>query len=133
MYILHRYTQLIWIKTTSGHILRLPCLEYGNFSIIKTGFKLNGHVLTTLHFIGEDECEHQCIDHRLCKSVSFNIDVCELNSKSTEDPFDSARLSNAAGWTYKSTDYKEKNVSLLTQYENTTLKSVEIILLSLCV
>ena len=106
----------MWIKATFGHILRLPCLEYGNFTIVKKGFKLNGHVLKTLHFVGEDVCEDQCIEHRLCKSVNFNSDICELNRRSTEDPFDSVRLSNLADWTYKSTDYKERNVSLSAPY-----------------
>ena len=99
------------IQTTFGHILRLSCLQFANFSIVKTGFKLNRSVITTFNYFDEDECENECIKHRLCKSINFKTNICELNNKSTEDPFDNVQLSNVTGWTYKSTDYKETNVS----------------------
>lgn len=121
----------MWIQTTFGHILRLPCLEFANFSIVKTGLKLNGSVLTTLNYASEDECENECIDHRLCKSINFKSNICELSSKSTEDHFDNVQLSNVNGWTYKSTDYKEPNVSLSTHYENATPMSVDSALMNL--
>ena len=121
----------MWIQTTFGHILRLPCLEFANFSIVKTGLKLKGSVLTTLNYASEDECDNQCINHRLCKSINFKSNICELNSKSTDDHFDNVQLSNVTGWTYKSTDYKETNVSSLLHYENTTIKSVGIELMEL--
>ena len=35
----------------------------------------------------------------------------ELNSKTSEDPFYGVQLSGVAGWTFKSTDYKQLNVS----------------------
>ena len=104
------------IQTTFGHILRLPCLQFANFSIVKTGFKLNHSVITTFNYFDEDECENECIKHRLCKSINFKTNICELNSKSTEDPFDNVQLSNVTGWTYKSTDYNERNVSSSTYY-----------------
>ena len=103
--------QLGWLKITHGHILRLPCLEFGNFSIAKADYKQNGTVLAAFAHLSESECEDHCIKHRQCKSVNVNNDTCELNSKSSEDPFDGIKLSKVAGWTYKSTDYMEINVS----------------------
>ena len=119
------------MQTTFGHILRLPCLQFANFSIVKTGFKLNRSVITTFNYFDEDECENECIKHRLCKSINFKTNICELNSKSTEDPFDNVQLSNITGWTYKSTDYKETNVSSFPYYENNTLKHLDSALISL--
>ena len=119
------------IQTTFGHILRLPCLQFANFSIVKTGFKLNRSVITTFNYFDEDECENECIKHRLCKSINFKTNICELNNKSTEDPFDNVQLSNVTGWTYKSTDYKETNVSSFPYYENNTLKHFDSALISL--
>ena len=87
-------------------------MTFGNFSISKPGHKQVGYVLTNLTTFGEDECENECINHRLCKSINFNNHTCELNSKSTEDPFDNVQLSRVTGWTYKSTNYKEINVSI---------------------
>ena len=97
-----------------GHILRLPCLTYGNFSIVKTDHKLSGHVLETFKNLSADECEDECLEHRLCKSINTKNATgvnCELNSKSTEDPFDNAMISTIIGWTYKTTNNNAKNVS----------------------
>ena len=99
-----------WLHIAYGHILRLPCLEFGNFSIVKADFRQNGTVLAAFANLSESECEDHCVKNWLCKSININNDTCELNSKSSEDPFDGGELSKEAGWTYKSTDYKELNV-----------------------
>ena len=108
-----RYVQLIRIHTTYGHILRLNCLTFGNFSIVKIGYKQSDHILRTFNYLSEDECENQCKMYSLCKSINFKNNICELNRKSTEDPFDNAQLTQATGWAYKSTDYTETNVGSL--------------------
>ena len=103
------------IHKTCGHILRLPCLKFGNFSVVKTEQKLSGHVLETFHGVSAEECEDECIEHRLCKSINTKNTTganCELNSKSTEDPFDNVMLNALAGWVYRATDFKEKNVRI---------------------
>ena len=74
-------------------------------------------MLETFNHLSEDECEDKCLNHRLCKSIntkSSNGINCELNSKSTEDPFDDAIATESTGWTYRTTDYKARNVSEVT-------------------
>ena len=64
-----------------------------------------------------DECENQCIKNRPCNSVNTRNSVganCELNSKSTEDYFDNVMLSGAAGWVYRTTNYTDRNVSIIS-------------------
>jgi len=108
-------SQLSWLHTAVGHILRLPCLEFGNFSIVKADFRQNGSVLAAFAHLSENECEDHCIKHRQCKSVNVNNDTCELNSKTSEDPFEGVQLSEATGWTFKSTDFEEVNIGYYCQ------------------
>ena len=103
-----------FIQHIHAHILRLPCLTYGKFSIAKSEYRLNSNTLETFSDLSVDECEDKCIEHRLCKSINARNSTgvnCELNSKSTEDAFDGAVLTASTGWTYKTTDFKARNVS----------------------
>ena len=100
-------------QAANAYILRLPCLSYANFSIAKGNHTLTGDVLMTLHDVSEEDCENECKQHRLCKSINTrntNGENCQLISKSVEDPFDNAVLSSKVGWTYKTTDHKARNV-----------------------
>ena len=81
---------------------------------MKNETKLTSNVLQTFNDLSEDECEDKCINHRLCKSFNAkntNGVNCEINSKSTEDPFDDVISTESTGWTYKTTDYQARNVS----------------------
>ena len=87
---------------------------HGKFSISKSEYRLTSNTLETLSDLSVDECEDKCIEHRLCKSINARNATginCELNSKSTEDAFDGAVLTASTGWTYKTTDFKARNVS----------------------
>ena len=104
----------LFIQQLHAHILRLPCLTYGNFSIVANESRLTSNVLETFNDLSEDECEENCLNHRLCKSINMKTSTgvnCELNSKSTEDPFDDVISTESPGWTYKTTDFNAKNVS----------------------
>jgi len=104
---------IFFIQCIHSHILRLPCLTYGNFSIVKSESRLTSNVLETFNDLSEDECEDKCLNHRLCKSINTknsNGVNCELNSKSTEDPFDDVKSTESTGWTYKTTDYNARNI-----------------------
>ena len=80
---------------------------------MKGDHALTGDVLMKLHDIGEEDCENECKQHRLCKSIntrSASGENCQLISKSTGDPIDDVKLSSFVGWTYKTTDYSARNV-----------------------
>ena len=81
--------------------------------------RLISNVLETFNDLSEDECEDKCLNHRLCKSINMKNSTgvnCELNSKSAVDPFDDVILTKSIGWTYKTTDYKARNVSMQVFY-----------------
>ena len=114
-FILHKYFDAfsLFSHVADAYIMRLPCLTYANFSIVKPGHILSEDVLETYNDLIEEECEAKCIEHRLCKSINTKSSTgenCQLSSKSTEDPFDNAKLSASAEWTYKTTDHKARNV-----------------------
>ena len=118
MILIHFYDRHIlhssfFIQHIHAHILRLPCLMHGNFNISKREYRLTSNTLETFSDLSVDECEDKCIEHRLCKSINTKNSTgvnCELNSKSTEDAFDSVVLTASTGWTYKTTDFKARNV-----------------------
>ena len=60
------------------------------------------------------ECETACIHKQACKSVNTKHLKCTLVSKSSENPFDNVTLTSEADWTYRTTDYNEMNVSILS-------------------
>ena len=112
--------RLMLIGTAYSNILRLPCIAYGNFSVIKDGQKLTGHVLETFHSLEVAECENRCEANEKCKSINTKNTTginCELNSRSTSDPRDNNLvLTQSTGWTYRSTDYLTKNVTKTSNY-----------------
>ena len=58
------------------------------------------------------ECEKECIQRQACKSINTKPLKCKLVSKSIENPFDNVKLTAKADWTYRTTDYSERNVSV---------------------
>lgn len=106
----------IWLTTLSinGNILRTPCAQYGNFSIIRQGFILAGSTLQTFENLIIQACEFECILRQNCRSINTKSGSgvnCQLVSKSIDFPFDEATLSPQPGWSYRTTNYSEKNVS----------------------
>ena len=88
-------------------------MTYANFSIVKANHANIFDVLETLSNLSDVECEDECKKHRSCKSINTRNSTgknCQLISKSTEDPFDNGILSSVIGWSYKTTDYKARNV-----------------------
>ena len=102
-----------WLTCNSnGHILRTPCQDYGNFSIIITGYALAGHTIVTLEGLTVKECETACIQKQACRSINTKDLKCKLVSKSTENQFDDVKLTAKPNWTYRTTAYNEINVSI---------------------
>eukprot|EP00795_Rhopilema_esculentum_P000503 gene503-10183_t len=102
-----------------GYILRLPCKTYGNFSVEKQGFMLNGHVLMSLEVWTVRECEQHCLRHPGCSSINWKIPAsgfanCQINDKSAENSYDNVMLSPSSEWTYKTTNYTERNKDFVT-------------------
>ena len=60
------------------------------------------------------ECELACIQKQACQSINTKSLKCNLISKSTENPFDNVKLTAKPEWTYRTTDYREQNVSIET-------------------
>eukprot|EP00112_Aurelia_sp_Birch-Aquarium-sp1_P004537 Seg1515.2 transcript_id=Seg1515.2/GoldUCD/mRNA.D3Y31 product=Ryncolin-4 protein_id=Seg1515.2/GoldUCD/D3Y31 len=105
-----------WLtRNSNGHILRTPCQDYGNFSVIKPGHALAGQPLMLLEGLTVKECETACIHKQACKSINTKPLKCELVRKSTENPFDNVELTAKAEWTYRTTDYNEMNIGKLCQ------------------
>ena len=101
-------------NAVNGYILRLPCLTYANFSIVRPDHALSVDVLETYNDLSEDECENKCEMHPSCKSINTRNSTgenCQLIGKSTEDQFDNMKLSGISGWKYKTTDHKTRNAS----------------------
>lgn len=92
-------------------ILRLPCLDYADFTIVHEHKFLKGSIIATHHGVTDISCMIKCVENQKCRS--YNIDrasgECQLNSKVFGDA-DSV-LSDGNGWLYKSTDYNETLVS----------------------
>ena len=115
LYDCHVINSSFFIQHIHAHILRLPCVMHGNFSIAKSGNRLTLNALEKFSDLSVGECEDKCIEHRLCKSINTKNSTgvnCELNSKSTEDAFDSSVLTASTGWTYKTTNFEARNVSV---------------------
>eukprot|EP00795_Rhopilema_esculentum_P000509 gene509-10188_t len=109
-----RFLLLLWLHVSLGYILRLPCKTYGNFSVEKSGFMLDGHVLASLEVSTVELCEQHCLYHQSCSSINWKTPAsgsanCQINEKSTENSDDNVRLSPSSEWTYKTTDYRNRN------------------------
>eukprot|EP00112_Aurelia_sp_Birch-Aquarium-sp1_P004636 Seg1525.8 transcript_id=Seg1525.8/GoldUCD/mRNA.D3Y31 product=Tenascin-R protein_id=Seg1525.8/GoldUCD/D3Y31 len=108
-------------STINAEILRLPCKNFANFSIIKPNAALQGSVIATLLFKSERECRFDCMLNSQCKSINREEQgdqTCELNNKTTEDRQDSATLVSKPGWTFQSTDYSYRLIGQRCQQEN---------------
>eukprot|EP00795_Rhopilema_esculentum_P000511 gene511-10191_t len=114
---------LLWLHVSLGYILRLPCKTHGNFSVEKLGFMLTGHVLASLEVSTVDLCEQHCLYHQSCSSINWKTPTsgsanCQINEKSTENSDDNVKLSPSSEWTYKTTDYRNRNVGELCRGRN---------------
>ena len=103
----------ITVFNSEGYIIRLPCLKYGNFSIIRNNTALKGWNIATLYGVDETSCKEECLHDERCKSININEEemMCQLNGKVAEDVEDGVELVRMKGWIYKSTDYKSNMVS----------------------
>ena len=92
-------------------ILRLPCLDHADFTVVHEHKFLKGGVIATHHGVTDISRMIKCVEHQECRS--YNIDrasgECQLNSKVVGDA--ESMLSDGNGWLYKSTDYSETLVS----------------------
>ena len=92
-------------------ILRLPCLDHADFTVVHEHKFLKGSVIAIHRGVTDISCMIKCVEHQKCKS--YNIDrasgECQLNSKVVGDA--DSMLSDGNGWIYKSTDYNETLVS----------------------
>ena len=113
----HSHFSLItwfYCRDVHGYILRLPCYSFGNFSIVRENFELYGRVVKTFEGLLVQECMFECIRHPHCRSITTTDSAgvkCKLHDKSAEDPDDNRIMSPSSGWTYRTTDPREENVS----------------------
>ena len=93
-----------------GHILRLSCTEYANFSMITKDYALQEPLIRTLNNTEVAKCQSKCVNQFGCKSINTEeggSKRCELLAASAEDVKDGLpQLSARPGWTYRTTDYK---------------------------
>ena len=112
------YSRILALSTnvfnSKGHIIRLPCLKFANFSIIKNNTELLGSTVATLYGVDETSCKAECLHNERCKSININKEemICQINGKVAEDLHDGIELVTTEGWTYKSTDYQSNLVSI---------------------
>ena len=95
-------------------ILRLQCKSESAFDVNVTNSVLQGSLLTKRTVSEVQECFDMCTLHPQCKSVNYQdeaIDNCELNSR-IKDYWFKAHFLAKPGWTYYTTNYSLKNVSL---------------------
>ncbi|XP_065062224.1 ficolin-2-like isoform X2 [Rhopilema esculentum] len=105
-------------QNVQGHILRLPCVTFAQFSRIMENFQLYGEVIETFEDLHPNECKYKCIHNLSCRSLSTTTSSgvnCKIHNKSAEDPYDFSMMSPSTGWTYWSTNYRENNVGQLCQ------------------
>ncbi len=108
--ILFRIALFLCCCLSSCHILRLPCKEVGEFSVIKENFALPGHVIATFPSLTAAECEHKCLLNNQCNSINTEKgdQTCELNSKAIIHLSTGENaLVAKQNWIYKSTNYSE--------------------------
>ena len=93
-------------------ILRLKCETYANFSVIQKNKRLMNHTYLTLTDTDLPMCQYQCGKDAKCKSINIknDEDICELNSKSADDPKDQVATDPKFGWKFFSPFYKERLV-----------------------
>ena len=94
-----------------AEILRLKCETYANFSVVQENKRLN-HTFATFFGTDKPTCQYECSLDSRCKSINVknDEDICELNTKSSDDPRDRISTVPVAGWTFYSPSYKERLV-----------------------
>ena len=99
-------------------IIRKSCVREADFSIIRVGHALENNVIATFNSLSLAQCKENCIDDFRCRSINHADDdsVCELNDQISElaTPGD---LKSKSGWTYHSTNYAVRDVSLSIELE----------------
>ncbi|XP_065071463.1 uncharacterized protein LOC135696108 [Rhopilema esculentum] len=100
----------------NGEILRLPCKIFANFTAVLHDQSLSS-TFCSLDNLDEQMCKFECIMEHRCKSINLNreLGICQLNSKSAQDPKDFIKTQKKEGWTYYSTRFEEKNVGQYCQ------------------
>ena len=85
-------------------------MSNGEFSVIHGGKVLNGCLLGTFVYTN-DNCQTACIAHSSCKSINVEDkgNGCQLLGNALGET--GAWLENKTGWSHKSTDFENKNVS----------------------
>ena len=115
------------VALSFGHILRLPCKNFADFSVQEENSGLNSDaLLRTLDNTNREECRSECLNNRRCKSFSTkeSENSCELYSQSSEDPKDDVTVEDRPGWLYHSTYYADPLVSRIDSMpKHQTLKS----------
>eukprot|EP00112_Aurelia_sp_Birch-Aquarium-sp1_P002351 Seg1259.3 transcript_id=Seg1259.3/GoldUCD/mRNA.D3Y31 product="Zinc finger protein 512B" protein_id=Seg1259.3/GoldUCD/D3Y31 len=94
------------VAQSLGHIYRLPCKKFAEFSIVEKDSGLNTDAIYNIpDNTNKNACRDVCIRNSECKSFSTNGAACELYTKTTEDSNDGVSLEYRPGWTYYSTYY----------------------------
>ena len=110
----HRFLLLIFAaEQAATEILRLKCETYANFSVIQKNKRLMNHTYLTLTDTDLPMCQYECGKDARCKSINIknDEDICELNSKSADDPKDRVATVPEFEWTFFSPFYKERLVT----------------------
>ena len=100
-------------EQAATEILRLKCGTSTNFSVIHENRPLINHSYLTLTDTDLPMCQYQCGKDAKCKSINIknDEDICELNSKSADDPKDRVTTIPEFDWTFFSPFYKERLVT----------------------
>eukprot|EP00794_Sanderia_malayensis_P020634 gene20634-22669_t len=110
---------LLFCNTVACTILRLPCKQHANFSIVREGFILQGFAIDSIEGLTDIECKIECFKNDRCKSINMeqhHVGMCQLNSKSTVEMAGGMNaLVPKQNWTYTSTDYNEHLIGLNCQ------------------
>eukprot|EP00794_Sanderia_malayensis_P019236 gene19236-21164_t len=110
---------LLFCNTVACTILRLPCKQHANFSIVREGFILQGFAIDNIEGLTDIECKIECFKNDRCKSINkeqHQGGMCQLNSKSTVEMAGGMNaLVPKQNWTYTSTDYNEHLIGLNCQ------------------
>eukprot|EP00794_Sanderia_malayensis_P019237 gene19237-21165_t len=110
---------LLFCNTVACTILRLPCKQHANFSIVREGFILKGSAIDNIEGLTYIECKIECFKNDRCKSINMEQHhggMCQLNSKSTVEMAGGMNaLVPKQNWTYTSTDYNEHLIGLNCQ------------------
>ena len=112
VFVSNRFLLLVTLScTVFSAILRLPCMDHADFSVVHVNKVLKGYGIATHENVNDIKCTVKCVEHYKCRSYDFNANDrrCQLNSKAFGDK--DTELIDSPGWYYKSTDYNNTLVS----------------------